>query len=250
MTKDNNCLLIFDVDKFYVQDKNSQQIIHQGSFHKGIYHLPLISTHKSLHSGSPSHALHCFKATSQIWHKRLGHPSHGKFQSLVHEFHLPVSTIENIVCQHCATAKSHGLSFPISHSSACNPLHIVHSDVWGSASINSINGFRYYAIFVDDYTRFTWIFPVRCKSELFTHFLTFKRLVENQFSKTIKVLRSDCGGEYLSINMKTFLSHHGIIHQTTCPYTPQQNGIAERKHRHLVETSLTLLHQSNLPTSY
>ena len=70
------------------------------------------------------------------------------------------------------------------------------------------------------------------KSDLFAVFKHFKNLVENQYSTKIKVLRFDNGGEYLSFQFQSFCSDHGILHQTSCPYVPQQNGISERKHRH------------------
>ncbi|PKU73081.1 Retrovirus-related Pol polyprotein from transposon TNT 1-94 [Dendrobium catenatum] len=75
-------------------------------------------------------------------------------------------------------------------------------------------------------------------------------MVEKQFSTQIKIFRSDAGGEYSSIPFRNFLSTKGIIHQFSCPYTPQQNGLAERKHRHIIETARTLLLQAHLPTQF
>ena len=105
-------------------------------------------------------------------------------------------------------------------------------------------------IFVDHFTRFTWLYPLKYKSEVFSKFLLFKAFVETQFSTKIKTSRSDGGGEYTSTEFKSFLSQHGIIHQLSCPYTPQQNGLVERKHRHLIETTITLLSQASMSTSF
>jgi transposase InsO family protein len=77
------------------------------------------------------------------------------------------------------------------------------------------------------------------KSDVFLCFIKFKLLVENLFSTKIKYLQSDNDGEYTSTNFKQFLSQHGIFHCLTCPHTSQQNGIAKRKHRHILETGLT-----------
>ena len=85
---------------------------------------------------------------------------------------------------------------------------------------------------------------------MFTIFLHFKTLVENQFGVKIKTLRTDGGGEYVNNSFKSFCLDHGIHHQLSCPYTPQQNGVAERKHKHIVESVLSMLYQSNLPSSY
>jgi transposase InsO family protein len=86
------------------------------------------------------------------------------------------------------------------------------------------------------------------KSGVSTIFPLFKKVVENRFQKTIKTLYSDNGGEF--IVLKSYLSTHGISHYTTAPHTPQQNGVSERRHRHLVETGLTLLHDAHLDFSY
>lgn len=86
------------------------------------------------------------------------------------------------------------------------------------------------------------------KSSVSNIFPQFKELVENRFNKKIKTPYSDNGGEF--VTLKTFLSHHGITHYTTAPYTPQQNGVFAHRYRHLVETSLTLLHDASLPLSF
>jgi transposase InsO family protein len=77
------------------------------------------------------------------------------------------------------------------------------------------------------------------KSEVFAHFVKLKLLVENQFASHIKQFQSDGGGEYTSVQFQTFLTKEGIIHRKSCPHTSQQNGLAERKLRHILETSLT-----------
>jgi hypothetical protein len=88
------------------------------------------------------------------------------------------------------------------------------------------------------------------KSECFANFVKFKLLVENQFTSNIKQLQSDGGGEYNSTQFQSFLTKHGIIHRKSCPHTSQQNGLAERKLRHILETGLTLLAHSHLSNRY
>ncbi len=90
---------------------------------------------------------------------------------------------------------------------------------------------RYYVHFIDEFSRFSWIYFLRTKDEVVHVFSTFKAQVENLFDKKIKILQSD-GGTELKPIAKAF-PH--IIHQTSCAYTPQQNGLAERKHRHIVD---------------
>ena len=85
---------------------------------------------------------------------------------------------------------------------------------------------------------------------MFTKFLEFKAYAEKQFDVSLKILRTDGGGEFYSSQFQQFLISQGIIHQKSCPFTPVQNGIAERKHRHLTETTIALLQQSSLPLKY
>jgi transposase InsO family protein len=116
--------------------------------------------------------------------------------------------------------------------------------------IPSTNGCRYYVLFVDDYSRFTWVYHILYKSEVFQCFVKFKLLVENLFTTKIKQFQFDNGVEYTSKQFKDYLSQSGILHRLSCPHTSQQNGIAERKHRHIVEVGLTLLAQSGLSPKF
>jgi hypothetical protein len=142
------------------------------------------------------------------------------------------------------------LSFLISCTHTTKPLQLVHSDVWGPTPITSINGTRYYVSFVDDFSKFTWFFPLKHKSQVLSTFIHFKSTIENLLNHKLKVLRTDCGGEYTDSAFQDYCSTHGIFHQFSYPHTPQQNGVAERKHRHIVETSLSLISQSSFPLSY
>jgi transposase InsO family protein len=150
-------------------------------------------------------------------------------------------------CKHCLIGKMHRLPFTHSQFQSTQPLELVHSNVWGPAPVNSCNGYRYYLLFVDDFFRFSWLFLLKSKSEVLNTFKHFKATVENQLSKQIKFLRTDYGGEYTSNAFTDFCSTHGITHQFSCPHTPQQNGIVERKHRHIIESALTLLSYATLP---
>jgi hypothetical protein len=103
---------------------------------------------------------------------------------------------------------------------------------------------------VDDFTRYTWLYPLHNKSDTYATFVKFKTLVETQFNHKIQSLQSDGGREYTSIHFQNFLSQHGITHRKSCPHTSQQNGLAERKLRHILETGLTLLAHSRLSNKY
>jgi len=116
--------------------------------------------------------------------------------------------------------------------------------------VSSLSGCRFYVVFVDDYNRYYWLYPIINKSDVFNYFVKFKLLAEKQFLTPIKQFQSDNGGEYASNQFKDFVSQHGILHRLTCPHTSQQNGMVERKHRYIVELGLTLLAQSGLSSKF
>ena len=150
-------------------------------------------------------------------------------------------------CVHCLNGKMHQFPFPTFDFHASSPLELVHSDVWSPAPVTSTNDFLYYVLFVDVYSKFTWLYLLKYKSDVLDVFKYFKATVENQLNSKIKILRTDNGGEFTFNAFKLFCSSHGITHQFSCPHTPQQNGVAERKHRHVVEYALTMLSHSKLP---
>jgi histone deacetylase 1/2 len=153
----------------------------------------------------------------------------------------------SLVCDACQRAKSHQLSYTASSRVSTVPLELIHSDVWGPARVSS-GGYKYYVSFVDDYSRFCWIYLLKHKSNVEQVFYAFQAHVECLLNTKIKALQSDWGGEYHKLHR--YFQRTGISHRVSCPHTSQQNGIAERKHRHLVETGLALLAHSSLPLRY
>ena len=111
-------------------------------------------------------------------------------------------------------------------------------------------GFRYFVIFIDDFSRYTWLFLMKSQAELFSIFQKFFAKIPNQFNTSIRILRSDNALEYLSVPFSFFLSSYGILHRSSCAYTPQENGVVERKNCHLVETTRTLLLQHTIPQCF
>ena len=139
-------------------------------------------------------------------------------------------------------SKSVKLPFYASNNESNEPLFKIHCDLWGPAPVKSVQGFKYYALFVDDFTRFSWLYPLKQKSDFVRCFILFHKLVEKQHDKSIKVFQSDGGGEFSSKDFLNCLSDQGIIHQQSCPGTPEQNGVAERKHRHVIELGLAMMY--------
>ena len=126
------------------------------------------------------------------------------------------------------------------------PLDLIHSDVCDMKSVQTRGGKKYFIIFIDDCTRYCYVYLLRSKDEAIKAFMQYKNEVENQLNKKIKVLRSDRGGEYES-PFGEFCLQHGIVHQTIAPYSPQQNGVAKRKNRTLKDMMNAMLISSGLP---
>lgn len=143
--------------------------------------------------------------------------------------------------------QSHKLSFSKSSLTSNRSLQLIFSDVWTSPILSKDN-FKYYLILVDHYSRYTWMYRLQRKSQVKEVFIAFKSLVEKRFQQQIVTLFTDNGGEFLAL--RSYLSEHGISHLTSPPHTPKHNGLVERKHRHIVETGLTMLSKASIPKSY
>lgn len=191
------------------------------------------------------------KASLNRWHSRLGHPATSVLRNLVHSHNLPSLNSANKLdfCNSCQPGKVKQLSFPSSDRHTTRCLELVHSNVW-VAPISSISRSKFYVLFIDDFSRFSWLYPLYHKSDVFPPFVKFKVLVEILFSTSIKQFQYDNGGEFLSSQFKDLFTKCRIYHRLTCPYTSQQNGVAERKHRHIQEMGLTLLADSGLSQNY
>ena len=125
-------------------------------------------------------------------------------------------------------------------------LDLIHSDLCELNRILTRGGKRYFITFIDDYSRYTYVYLLKQKDEAFGAFKIFKAEVENQLNIKIKVLRSDRGGEYFSNEFTHFCEENGIIHESSAPHTPQQNGVAERKNRTFLEMINSMIVYSKL----
>ena len=189
------------------------------------------------------------KATHSSWHFRLGHPSLSILNKVLSDYSLSVSNPSHklMSCADCLINKSHKIPFSQSTITSSRPLEYIFSDVW-SSPILSLDKYRYYLLLVDHYTRYTWLYPLKQKSQVKETFIAFKSLVENRFQAKIGTVYSDNGGEFIAL--RDYFVKNGISHLTSPPHTPEHNGISERKHRHVVETGLTLLSHASIPKTY
>ena len=143
----------------------------------------------------------------------------------------------NNICSVCPKARLHRQSFPLSITRATRILELIHVDIWGAYKCSTHDGYRYFLTIVDDYSRATWVHLMSTKSNAFPLLQSFLALVETQFGISVKCIRSDNGMEFQDSTALHFYANKGIIHQKSCVNTPQQNGIVERKHKHLLEVA-------------
>lgn len=179
------------------------------------------------------------------WHHKLGHPSVLILKKIAKCLGLQFN-LSNFHCNSCSINKCHKDLFSVNSFTTTKPLQLIYSDVWGPVE-KSIDGFTYYVIFVDYHTKYIWFYPMKHKFDVSILFPKFKLLVEKFFQTPVISLFTDNGGEYVSLT--PFLQSQGISHFTTPSHTPEQNGVAEHRHCHIMETGLALLHFAHLPLS-
>lgn len=186
-----------------------------------------------------------------IWlhHFRFGHPSFRVLNVMFPSLFKGLN-ITDFHCDVCELAKHTRVSFPISNKRSLHPFELIHSDIWGPSTIPNISGSRWFVSLIDDYTRVTWIFLLKHKSDVSRVVPNFHSMIQNQFGVKIKGFRSDNARDYFNQILTPYFQKEGIIHESSCISTPQQNGVAERKNGHLLNTTRALLFQGNVPKSY
>uniref|UniRef100_A0A2N9GX95 Uncharacterized protein n=1 Tax=Fagus sylvatica TaxID=28930 RepID=A0A2N9GX95_FAGSY len=193
----------------------------------------------------------CYRDSSWLWHLRLGHLNFGGLKLLAKTKMvrgLPSIEHPNQLCEGCLFGKQSRKSFPKEASTRANkPLQLVHADVCGPIKPSSLGKNNYFLLFIDDFSRKTWIYFLKQKSKVFGAFKKFKAFVEKQSDQEIKALRSDRGGEFTSNEFKEFCETNGIRRPLTVPRSPQQNGVAERKNRSILNMARSMLKSKKMP---
>ena len=234
--------ITFSSSGCHVQDRKTKKVIGTGCKVGRLFRLD------SLHVPHPQNLCATSVSSSlQLWHQRLAHTSLGKIRPLISQGYLGSISDESFDCVSCQTAKQPALSFNKSTSISNSSFDLVHSDIWGPSPTPSMGGARYFVIFIDDYSRFTWIYLMKNRHELPQIYINFASMIKTQFSKTIKVFRCDNAMEYRDTKLLTFLAEQGTLSEFSCPGTSQQNGRAERKHRHILDSVRAMLISSSCP---
>ncbi|CAL9217264.1 unnamed protein product [Arabidopsis halleri] len=236
-TKDLNCLAIFSPNDVKLQDIESGTVFGQRGTKDDLYVLEDTSLNSSISANN-------VKTSVVLWQDRLGHP-HSRALNLL----LPGLSYDCSHCEACILGKHCKTVFPKSNAIYEKCFDLVHSDVWTSPCASRDNH-KYFVTFIDEKSKYTWVTLLPSKDRVYDAFLNFQNYVTNHFDAKIKILRTDNGGEYTSTKLKAHLEKCGILHQTSCPYNPQQNGVAERKNRHLMEVSRAMLFHKHMPKRF
>ncbi|XP_078437813.1 uncharacterized protein LOC144708393 [Wolffia australiana] len=184
-----------------------------------------------------------------LTHQRLRHPSFAILKRLFPTLFVGLDP-KTIVCEACQLAKHRRSSFPSSQSHTSTPLLRIHSDVWGPAPKPSLQGHRYFLIFVDEATRCTWTYLLRAKSDVSGSVRHFCAMIQTQFGRGIQRFRSDNARDFFNADLDAFFAERGILHESSCVATPEQNGMAERRIGYVTSTARTLLENYAVPWTY
>nr|GEV14163.1 hypothetical protein [Tanacetum cinerariifolium] len=171
-----------------------------------------------------------------LWHCRLRHISKKCIKKLQHEGLLDSSVLRAFEkCVSCMSRKMARKPYTHQVERTKDLLGLIYTDVCGPFKIMSRQEASCFVTFTDDFSRYGYVYLLKHKHEVFETFKVFQKEVENQLGKTIKSLRSDCGGEYMIQEFLDHLKDHEIIAHRTPPYTPQHNGVSERRNRTLLD---------------
>lgn len=256
LCKDMHSNLYFSDDKCYLQALSQKQPpLHLGNLEKGLYTVHSTNV-KDFSTTTSANSIFDNKATyvsvseeAKLWHLRLGHLPFDKLKHIQPTCSVK-DCINSSICQICPKAKQTRLCFPDSSIKSTCIFQMLHVDIWGPYRVSNHNGCTQFVTIVDDFSRYTWIHLIKYKSEIANVLTQFVNYAEVQFKAVVKCVRSGNAKELTEGILKQFFQSKGIIHQTSCSYTPQQNGVVERKHRHLLETARSLYFQSKLPAHY
>src|ERR1044072_2606708 len=187
-----------------------------------------------------------------LWHRRLGHAGMRNLQKLVRKKHVlgieEIRFTKDRLCGACEAGKMTKAKHPAKTiMTTTRPLELLHMDLFGPPKYSSFGGNCYGLVIVDDLSRYTWVHFLTFKSETQAVFKRFAKRVMNNYSLKIKHIRSDNGTEFKNTGVQEFLDETDITHEFSAPYTPQQNGVVERKNRTLIEMARTMLAEYNTP---
>jgi transposase InsO family protein len=186
-----------------------------------------------------------------LWHRRLAHVGMSTLKKLLKELVRGLKDVKfekDKPCSTCQAGKQVANTHPTkAYMSTSRVLELLHMDLFGPTTYKSLGGNLYCLVIVDDYLRYTWVFFLHDKTEVTACFKKFAKRAQNEFDMKIKKIRSDNRKEFVNTNIEEYYDEVGIKHEVSATYTPQQNGVVERKNRTLITLARTMLDEYSTP---
>ncbi|KAK1410403.1 hypothetical protein QVD17_36940 [Tagetes erecta] len=245
MAKENKLYSFFTESHCYVQDLFAKRLVMTGRELGGLYMVSPLNESEFL---ACNNSFFACSTSFELWHSRLGHPSDQVLNILKNDLYFTKTQLSE-PCDICHLSKQTRNVFHNSQHVSRKIGDLIHLDLWGPFKVTSREGYKYFLTIVDDFSRAVWLYLIKSKEQVYQNIESFFSLIHTQFGQMIKICRTDNGTEFVNQKLQSFFDKRGVIHQTSCAYTPQQNGIVERKHRHLLNTARSLMFQGGLPIS-
>ncbi|GJR89060.1 zinc finger, CCHC-type containing protein [Tanacetum coccineum] len=208
----------------------------------------------NLRIGTPVCLLANLKDDTWLWHARLGHLNFESLKSMAQkDLVRGIPTIKHTtqICDVCLIGKHSRAPFPKkAKARSTSPLDLVYGDLCGPITPPTPSGKKYIFLLVDDYSRYMWVYFLTTKDQAFDTFKEYKNSIENELRTTLKMLRTDRGGEFTSNEFTQYCKENGIARQLTAPYSPQQNGVVERRNRTIMSTTRCMMKATNMPQNF
>ena len=237
--------VVLESNKFVVSKHG--QFVGKGYDCGGLFRLSLAD----FCNKSVNHICGAINDDASVWHSRLCHVNFGSMSRLSSICLISKFTIaKGSKCHSCVQSKQPRKPHKAAEERHLAPLELIHSDLCEMNGVLTKGGKRYFMTLIDDATRFCYVYLLRTKDEALDYFKIYKAEVENQLERKIKRLRSDHGGEYFPKIFDEFCEEHGIIHERTPPYSPESNGIAERKNRTVTDLVNSMLDTAGLSKAW
>lgn len=189
------------------------------------------------------------KTSLRVWHERLGHQNAAHVRSILRSRGIDFVD-EDLKCEACVYGKQHRGSFKSREEKASSCGEIIHADVCGPMEETSHGGSRYFLLLKDDFSHYRHVCLLKHKSEVADNIKKFVKATQKEDGHNIRIFRSDNGKEFVNDELNTFFTEMGIHQQLTVPYTPEQNGCAEREMRTIVESARTMMHSRRLSKKF
>lgn len=237
----NGFIVTFDNNSAYIS--KNKHVMAVADHVNGLFKIR--SHSRALMTSTGGHKKDCIHQ----WHRRLGHRDYQVVAEIVRSNGLKLDSCGmNERCECCLQSKMARQPFPkTAEKWTTQPLQLIHSDLAGPIDPVSAGGSRYVLTLIDDYSRFTRVFLLQVKSDAAKRIQEYVREMETKYGRKPQIIRSDNGGEFTGHVLREFYRKEGITAQFTVPYTPSQNGVAERKNRSLIEMVRCMINDAGLP---